>query len=401
MSLSPLSRRAFCKVSAVAFLNGSARLHAQGTSLYGSTRPNVAVIDHDRILTAANIALTISPSPLTTLPATNSPGGPHDFYSEAIGPELRPEPKPQPGSPVFTAHGDAVFSVSRQVAALAAAYQLTHEERYALHAMVQLRAWFLDPATRMTPALAYARMTPATSKADAKPSFEGVLETVFLAELAQAIPSFAASEAFSAGDLAALKAWFASYLQWLTESRLAGLARDQKDHHGSSWLLQAAAYGRLISDDAVLADLVHRFKTVTLRAQIVAEGTFPHELATPFPYRNSLFNLDLLTASCELLSSRFESLWEFELQDGPGMHIVMAHNFPYILNRRAWPYRADLTHFDDLPNRNPSLLFAAHAYSRPEYAELWKTLNPDPVVPELQRTYPISQPILWVNRPRT
>jgi len=360
-------------------------LLAQTPPLHGSARPDVAAIDHDRILAIADQSLSSKPTPLTTLPSPHSPGTPHDFYSEADS---------DPAA--FTAHRDAILDLSRQVAALVAAFHLTHNERYAKQAVLHLRAWFIDPTTAMTPALSYGSMTPGNPKQ----RFEGILETVYLAEVAQSIPFLATSDSLPAEDLAALKAWFASYLQWLTTSRLAALARDQKDHHASSWLLQSAAYARLTGDEASLADLRHRFKTVTLRAQVVANGSFPHELTTPYPYRNSLFNLDLLAAACDLLSTRFESLWEFELQDGPGLHVVMARHFPFIQHRGSWPYKADLTHFDDLPIRNPSLLFAARAYTRPEYADLWKTLPSDTPVPELQRTFPIRQPLLWIARPR-
>ncbi len=108
----------------------------------------------------------------------------------------------------------------------------------------------------------------------------------------------------------------------------------------------------------------------------------------------------MLAAICELLSTRFESAWDYELQDGPGMRVAIAHHYPFILHRGTWPHKADTTHFTDLPIRPPSLLFAARAYSRPEYADLWKTLPPDPTVPELQLTFPIRQPLLWVTRPR-
>ena len=103
---------------------------------------------------------------------------------------------------------------------------------------------------------------------------------------------------------------------------------------------------------------------------------------------------------CLLLSTRFESVWDYELQDGPGMRTVIARLFPYILDRGKWPYRADAFHFNNLPIRPPALLFAARAYDRPEYAALWQTLNPDPTIPELQRTFPIRQPLLWVTRPK-
>jgi hypothetical protein len=165
--------------------------------------------------------------------------------------------------------------------------------------------------------------------------------------------------------------------------------------------LQASAIAHLNqTDDSALSALRHQFKSSTIRAQIVSDGTFPHELTTSNPYRNTLFNLDMLAAICLLLSTRFESVWDYELQDGPGMRTVIARLYPYLRDRGAWPYRADAAYFTDLPIRPPSLLFAARAYDRPEYAELWKTLKPDPPAPELQRTFPIRQPLLWVTRPK-
>jgi hypothetical protein len=388
ITLSMLTRREFCATSAASLLLRSRLLSAQAVPLYRSSRPDIAAIDHDRILAAADRALTSQPTPLPSLKAAKSPGSSQDFYSEADS------------SPTaFTAHRDAVRILSRNLAALAAAFQLTHKEGYAAQGRLHLNAWFVDPGTRMNPSLAFGGMA-MDAKKELHPSFEGVLDTVFLAEVAEAIPVLATSAALSAAELASIKEWFTAYLGWLNESRLAGLARDQKNHHGSSWLLQSTASARLTGDEKALGELRHRFKTVTLRAQIVADGTFPRELESPGPYRNSLFNLDLLAASCELLSSRFENLWEYELQDGPGLHIVMARHFPFIKDRGSWPYRADLTHFTDLPVRNPSLVLAARAYDRPEYAELWQTLNPDPVIPEIERAFPISQPLLWVGRPR-
>jgi hypothetical protein len=108
----------------------------------------------------------------------------------------------------------------------------------------------------------------------------------------------------------------------------------------------------------------------------------------------------MLTAVCDLLSTRFESVWTYDLQDGPGMRSAVAHFYPFIANRGSWPFRADADHFSALPLRRPSLLLAARAYSRPEYADLWKTLPADTNIPEIQRAFPINQPLLWVTRPR-
>lgn len=249
----------------------------------------------------------------------------------------------------------------------------------------------------MMPSMTYALTTPPAKTGTP----EGIVEAVHLAEIAQSIAFLSNSKSLSQTDLATIQKWFAAYLDWLNTSRIAGLARDQKNHHGTSWLLQSAACAHLnTADDAPLTALRHFYKSITIRAQIVSDGVFPRELSTPNPYRNSLFNLDMFAAICVLLSTRFESVWDYELQDGPGMRIAIARFFPFIKDRGAWPYEADRTHFNDLPLRRPSLLFAARAYNRPEYADLWKTLPADTTIPELQRTFPIRQPLLWVTRPK-
>lgn len=405
----PITRRIFCTQAAGVVTTGLLLPRALAAEV-STARPDVAAIDHDRILKAAQDYLAKLPAPLTTLPCKRSPGTAHDFYSEAD--DYWPDPA-KPDAPylerkgsanpaAFTAHRDALLDLSIWAPALAAAYVLTKEERYAEAALRHLRAWFVDPATSMTPSLSYASVVLPSKTG----RFEGILETVHLAEIAQAVPFLLNAEAFTKNDADGMAKWFGAYFDWLNSSQLAGLARDQKDHHGSSWLLQTTAFMRLHlallpnADDTPLEDLRHRYKSVTIRAQITANGTFPHELSTPNPYRLSLFNLDMLAAVCLLLYTPFDSVWEYDLQDGPGMRAAIARHFPYIKDKGAWPYPADAAYFDDLPLRQPSLLFCARAYTRPEYADLWRTLPADTEIAELQRTFPIRQPLLWVTRPK-
>ncbi len=399
------TRRTFCTQSAALLL--APRLLLSQTQPRPTARLDVAAIDHDRILAQANEYLKQAPDPITAHTCPRTPGTPHDFYSEAE--DYFPDPT-NPTGPylqhtdgttnpdAFTAHRDALLHLSLYVPALAAAFVLTNDARYAQQAVAHLHAWFIEPTTSMTPSILYGQTIPPAKNG----RFEGVIEAVHLAEVVQSIPFLTKSEALTDAYLATLTKWFTDYFDWLNTSRLAGLARDNKSHHGSSWLLQAAAIAHLneLKDDRPLTTLRHQYKSSTIRSQILADGTFPHELTTPNPYRNTLFNLNMLAAVCVLLTSRFESVWDYELQDGPGMRTVIARLFPYIVSRGAWPFPADAAYFTALPVRPPSLLFAARAYDRPEYASLWKTLPPDPTIPELQRTFPIRQPLLWVTRPK-
>ena len=314
-----------------------------------ATRLNLAEIDRTRILEAAQRALS------------------------------------QPPAPTGDLQSPAYLDLTLNIPALAAACIVDPQNasRYATHAAVHLEAWFLNPKNRPT-------LTLGTE------AYEPLIDLAPLAETAVAIPFLPFDPAFTAR----LRASFAHYLTFLTGDRTALLARDSKSHHASGWLLQTSAFAHLTANEAILTDCRHRFKTATIRAQINSSGAFPHELTFDNPLRNSLFNLDLLAGACVLLSTRFESVWDHELKDGPGMRVAIAHHAPFIRDRKSWPYRADSNHFNNLPGRRPALLFAARAYSQPDYAALWRTLNPDPTDPEILRTFPIRQPILWQTQPR-
>ena len=332
------TRRTFCLTTAATLLS------QLPLPLLSQTRLNLAQIDHDRILAAAAKALT------------------------------------RPVSPAKDLASDSFLDLTLDIPALAAANFIAGDPKYLAQARKHLEAWFITPDTRLPTEL---------------PDAEATLLYAPLAELAVALPFLQ----LPPEDLARLKPWFTETLTWLTESRTALLARDKKDHIGSSWLLQVAAFAHLTASETALTEASHRFKTSTIRAQINRDGFFFNELPTPNPFRNSLFNLDLLAGACVLLSTRFDSVWDHELQDGPGMRAAIARHAPYIAAPATWPYPSDRSHFHDLPCRRPALLFAARAYSQAEYAAIWRTLNPDPTSPEILRTFPIRQPILWQSQP--
>lgn len=333
------SRRTF-------LVSGSAAVLASRAP--GQTRLNVAEIDRVRILKGATEALAAPAKP-------NGDPASRDFLDFTL-----------------------------QVPALAAACVVAPADAatYRKAAATLLDLWFLNPGTRPTLELEAER-------------YEPLLELSALAEVVVALPFLGLEEA----QQKQLELSFRKYLTFLTEDRTARLARDSKDHHGSAWLLQVAALARFLHEEALLAECTHRFKTRTLRAQISSKGEFPNELHSGATYRDSLFNLDLLAGACVLLSTRFDSVWDHELQDGPGMRAAVAYHAGFIRDRKTWPYPADESHFNHLPGRRPALLFAARAYSQPEYAAIWRELDPDPADPVVLRAFPIRQPLLWQTPP--
>ena len=354
-----------------------------------------------RVLEAADRYLSEAPVTVTSSSSPRSAGGAHDFFSE--GDYWWPDPQ-NPGGPYvqrdgmtnpanFVAHRQALMRLSVQVPALVAAWTLTNEDRYAAHAARHLRAWFVDEATRMAPHLRYAQAIHGRFTGRGI----GVIDTIHLVEVARAIEHLRRWPAFPAEDDRAVTAWFATYLDWITTHQYGLDEREAKNNHGTCWVMQVAAFARLTGRAELLAYARERFKTVLVPNQMAADGSFPLELRRTKPYGYSLFNLDALAVSAELLSTPEEDLWAFALPDGRGLQIALAYMAPFVRDKKRWPLKPDVMYFDDWPMRHPSLLLAGRAYKRDEYLALWQSLPADSPVDEVIRNWFVRQPVLWLK----
>jgi hypothetical protein len=363
----------------------------------------VATTDRARILRAANAYLTQRPITVTASHATRSPGGPHDYFSQ--GDYWWPNPK-DPSAPYiqrdgetnpenFEDHRTAMRRLSVQVPALVAAYVLTKDERYAKHAALHLRAWFVTPATRMNPNLEYSQTVIGMKTLRGI----GIIDTLHLAEVAQAARFLQHSKALPPKEYAAVQSWFAEYITWLTTSPKGLSEQSQKNNHGACWVLQVAAFSAFTGNTGLTAFCRDRFKTVLVPTQIAPDGSLPLELRRTKPYSYSIFCLDVLTDLCQLLSTPTDNLWQFKGPNGAGIREAIAFLYPYLKDKSKWPYAHDVQHWDDFPVRQPNLLFGGLAYNNLDYIALWKTLNPDSTVEEVIRNCPVRQPLLWVSKP--
>lgn len=360
----------------------------------------VAKVDHNRILAEANRYLLEAPITVTAARSSRSSGGLHDYFSEGdywwpdpknpSGPYIRRDGMSNPEN--FNAHRNALIRLSLIVPALAAAWDLTGDRRYADHAARHLQAWFVDPATRMNPNLQYAQAIFGVSKGRGI----GIIDTLHLVEPARAATVLMTGNALPNGK--DIQTWFAEYLEWMRTSQNGRQERDAKNNHGTCWVLQAGEFARLTDNKDVMSWCRERFKTVLVPGQIAANGSLPLELARTKPYSYSLFDMDVLCGIAQSLSTKDDDLWRFVTPDGRGLRKLMQFMYPYIKDKAAWPFAHDVEHFDDFPVRDPALLFSGVAYGKQDYIALWKTLNPDPVVPEVIRNFPIRQPLLWMAR---
>src|SRR6266480_6073674 len=181
---------------------------------------DVAKFDRARVLKAANQYLSEKPITITASHSPRSTGGLQDFFSEGDywwpdpqnpdGPYIQRDGMTNPDN--FVEHRRALMRLSVQVPALVAAWKLTGDARYAKHAALHLRAWFLDERTRMNPNLQFAQAIHGRVTGRGT----GIIDTIHLVEVARAIAVLENSGALSANELKGIKQWFAEYLQWMT-----------------------------------------------------------------------------------------------------------------------------------------------------------------------------------------
>jgi hypothetical protein len=354
-----------------------------------------------RVLKAANQYLTEPPITITASRSPRSAGGVHDYFSEGDywwpdpqnpdGPYIQRDGMSNPNN--FVDHRRYLMRLSVEVPALVAAWKLTKDARYARHAVRHLRAWFIDERTRMNPNLQYAQAIHGRFTGRGI----GIIDTIHLVEVARAIEVLKDSNALTVADRNALVKWFADYVQWMTTSKNGIDEREAKNNHGTCWVMQVAAFARLIGNEELLAYCRDRFKTVLVPNQIAADGSFPEELRRTKPYGYSLFNLDAMATVCQILSTSDDNLWNFSLPDGRGIAKAIAYMYPYIKDKKTWPLKPDVMYYAEWPMRHASLLFAGRALVRRQYIELWKKLPADSTVEEVVRNFFIRQPVLWTD----
>ena len=361
---------------------------------------NLNEIERSRVLKNADAYLNDLPETVTTTFCDRSAGTNHDFYSEGDywwpdekkpnGPYIRKDGLTNPAN--FNTHREALIRFSQITGALASAYVLTNDKKYAEKLALHLKAWFVNQDTKMNPNLLYAQAI----KGVATGRGIGIIDTVHLVEVTKSIHAIENSSALSKTDLETIKSWFRNYLNWVTTHEYGIAERDNGNNHSVCWTMQVAAFADLIKDTKTMDFCRNFYKTTLLKNQMDKDGSFPLELKRTKPYGYSLFNLDAMTSICQILSTKQDNLFTYTTPDGKNLELGIKFMMPYIENKSLWPFQHDVMYWNEWPVRQSSLLFGGIAFKNKKYIELWKSLKANVTTPEIIRNMPVRYPILWV-----
>lgn len=353
----------------------------------------------DHVLKEAAWALKQSPITVTADIAARSAGGKHDFYSEGDywwpdpdnpeGPYIQRDGMTNPDN--FVAHRLSMIRFSRIVGALASAYKITGEEQYVHQALKHMKAWFVDAETRMNPSLLYAQAI----KGRVTGRGIGIIDTIHLMEVAQGLIVIEDAPNIDGSLVSGIKAWFEQYLQWLTTHQYGHDEMIRKNNHATCYIMQVASFARLTDNEEILEFCRERYKTVLLPNQMAVDGSFPEEIQRTKPYGYSLFNLDAMTMTVQILSDDSLSLWDYETSDGRSIKKGIEFLYPYVDNKKQWPYDEDVMYWDNWPVAHPFLIFGAEEFGQQNWFDTWKRLDHSLRVEEVVRNMPVRNPIIW------
>src|SRR5205807_7929385 len=103
------------------------------------------------------------------------------------------------------------------------------DEAYAAKAAQLLRAWFIEPATRMNPNLQFAQYIPGVNTGRGI----GLIETRGLTRVVDAIGMLEGSKSLTEADRRGVAEWFSKFLQGMQESKNGRDESAAENNHGT------------------------------------------------------------------------------------------------------------------------------------------------------------------------
>jgi hypothetical protein len=297
-------------------------------------------------------------------------GDRHDYMS--MGPYWWPDANRPGGEPYIRRDGEVnperngdAFDATRMdrmgnaVEALSLAYYFSDDRRYAVRAAELVRAWFLDPATRMNPNARFAQGVPGRTPGRGA----GVLDTTRLTRVVEGVGLIAPAKVLSAQELAGLERWFSDYTAWMMTSPTGREERDASNNHGLWYDFQLAHFALFARRDDVARAVIEQVPAQRLLKQIEPDGKMPRELQRTRAHHYTIYALRAAASLADLAGCVKVDLWR-----GPGatrFKAALNYIVPYVGRERDFPY-PDL---EPGPDEGSFELFsrAAWAYGDMEY----------------------------------
>ena len=298
-------------------------------------------------------------------------GDMHDYYS--LGKYWWPDPEKSDGLPYIRHDGvtnpevlkydvPALDLMSEAVFTLSLTWLYTGDEKYASRAGNWLRAWFLDPDTKMNPHLEYGQAIPGITEGRGI----GIIETDEFIDVAEAILMLDYAGVLTPEERCELTKWFSAYTHWLLTSKNGIAERMWHNNHGTSYDAQVTAFALFTGNDSVATMILDSVKIKRIENHFESDGSQPLELKRTKGMGYSVYNL-IHHARIAIMAEKYGmDLWVYENSKGGSIFKAVKYLIPYLSGEKEFPYQQLGGVQSAIPRFKELLRMNIHGWGDPE-----------------------------------
>ena len=298
----------------------------------------------DELLKAADDALGRGPYSVTDK-LRPVPGGTANDYA-SIGPYWWPS-KSGDGLPYTRRDGEVnpkrdgpefdrsrIRDLANDMRALSLAWRISGDERFAAHAALLARTWFINPETRMNPHFNFAQGIPG--KIDGRA--EGIIEASDLSTVVESLGLLWNSEALSATEKRVIRQWYADFAVWMATSDLGTKEMNKTNNHGIFYDFYLAHFLLFAGAEDVVRGIITKFPEFRLGVQMDRQGRFIEELRRTRSWHYSHFVVDGAARLATIGECVGLDLWNAKLVDGRSLGTARNFLASYAIAPSSWPF---------------------------------------------------------------
>lgn len=283
--------------------------------------------------------------PVSVMEKKNLPpsGDKHDYMS--LAPYHWPNPDTKDGLPYIRKDGQTNPEVKEykdkeympklcgDVHTLALAYYFSGEKKYADHAALLMRVWFLDTATRMNPNLNFGQAIKGHNTGRGA----GMIDTRHFVKLIDGIGLLKGAKSWTAKDQQGMKEWFAAFLNWMQTSKNGIDEMNAANNHGAWYDAQRLSMALFIGDKDAANKIVLNAAD-RLDKQLDANGYFPKELERTISLHYTSFVMEAFFNIAQLATHTDEDLWNRVTPSGKSLKKAFETVYPFLTKEKEWTH---------------------------------------------------------------
>ena len=331
------------------------------------------------LIKRANSALESPIRSVTQKERLPASGNPNDYFS--IGPYWWPNPDSKDGLPFIRKDGERNYatleqipdsqllrSFVRDVSNLAVAYHLTGDQRYGAAAVQHLRAWFIEPATRMNPNFEHAQAVPGIATGRGF----GIIEGRFLIHIPDAVRLL--GDQLSKNEQESITRWFSELNQWMLTSENGKAENKWHNNHGTWFDAQVVAFALFTGDLDIARTQLKVTRDKRIAHHFDAAGKQPAEFERTRPWHYANFNLEAYNLLGQFGRQLGVDIWGYQRGD-ISLHRGYALIANYLLEPEEWPFRE--LYGMDIKAAHATMYYAKNAYGDVIFSEALEKIHRD------------------------